>query len=233
MILLSIQTPFLSPRILRSVLPGLIALTFAFLAAGCASNDNSSGDASMPSTTRTQARLHDSAADAAALRSKIPPTPTTAASPLTTASAGGSCDVPDFESSFLIRINQYRAKGANCHTAGQFDPARPLVWNVLLLQAATGHSQEMAAKNYFSHTSLDGRTMLNRINATGYIWSSIGENIAASSSTVIAVVDGWMASDNHCATIMKTTFRDVALTCVASSTNKYGAYWTMDVGAPR
>ena len=141
--------------------------------------------------------------------------------------------MPDLESSFLTRINQYRAKGANCHTAGQFESARPLVWNALLQQAAIGHSQEMAAKNYVSHTSLDGRTMFNRISATGYAWSSIGENIAASDSTVIAVVDGWMASDSHCANVMKTTFRDVALTCVASSTSKYGAYWTMDVGTPR
>ena len=141
--------------------------------------------------------------------------------------------MPDFESSFLIRINQYRAKGANCHTAGQFESARPLVWNALLQQAATGHSQEMATKNHFSHTSLDGRTLFNRITTTGYAWSSVGENIATSDSTVIAVVDGWMASDNHCANVMKATFRDVALTCVASSTGKHGAYWTMDVGTPR
>ena len=232
MIFIPIQTTFFSLRILRSALPGqsaltaVIAPTFALLAAGCASTDNLSGGA--------QARLHDSPADVAALRPRTPPTPTTAASPLTMpASAGGSCGLPDFESSFLTRINQYRAKGANCRTAGQFEPAQPLVWNVLLQQAAIGHSQEMAAKDYFSHTSLDGRTMLNRINATGYVWSSIGENIAASKSTVIAVVDGWMASDNHCANLMKAAFRDVALACVVSPASKYGAYWTMNVGTPR
>ena len=179
-------------------------------------------------------KRRDSTADVAALRSGKPPNAKTAASPPTPPdSASVSCGVPDFESSFLTRINQYRAKGANCHTAGQFGPAQPLVWNALLQQAASGHSQEMATKNYLSHTSLDGRTMLARINATGYAWSGIAENIAGSDSTVIAVIDGWMASDNHCANLMKAAFRDVALTCVASPASKYGAYWTMDVAAPR
>lgn len=228
------QTMFFSRCTFRPALTGLSALTMAFLAAGCASNGHPSAGASMPDATRAHARSHDSAADVVAIRSTNPLAPETAASPLgAPSSAGASCGVPDFESSFLTRINQYRAKGANCRTAGQFEAARPLVWNAMLHQAATGHSQEMATKNHFSHTSLDGRTMLNRINATGYNPSAIGENIAASDSTLIAVVDGWMASDHHCANVMKAAFRDVALTCVASSNGKYAAYWTMDVGTPR
>ena len=91
----------------------------------------------------------------------------------------------------------------------------------------------MATKNYFSHTSLDGRTMVSRINATGYVWSTIGENIAAGYPTVNAVVDGWMASDGHCANIMNAAFQDVGLACVASSTSTYRTYWTMDAGKPR
>ena len=56
----------------------------------------------------------------------------------------------------------------------------------------------MATQNYFSHTSADGRTLADRINATGYAWSALGENIAAGYPSVNAVVDGWMASDGHC-----------------------------------
>jgi len=91
----------------------------------------------------------------------------------------------------------------------------------------------MAEKNYFSHTSQDGRTMVDRINATGYVWSTIGENIAAGYSTVNAVVDGWMASDGHCANIMNPNFKDVSLACVSSSTSTYRTYWTMDFGKQR
>ena len=132
-----------------------------------------------------------------------------------------------------MRINQYRAAGASCRTAGQFAPAQALAWNTLLTQAATGHSQDMAAHNYFSHTSQDGRTMADRINATGYLWNTIGENIAAGYSTVNAVVDGWMASDGHCANLMNPNFMEMGLACIASSTSTYPTYWTMDAGRQR
>jgi uncharacterized protein YkwD len=141
--------------------------------------------------------------------------------------------LPDFQSSVLTRINLYRAAGASCRTAGQFASAQALVWNALLLQAALGHSQDMATNDYFSHTSLDGRTMADRVNATGYSWSALGENIAAGYSTAETVVDGWMASDGHCANLMNPNFRDVGVACVASSTSKYRSYWTMDAGRQR
>jgi len=92
----------------------------------------------------------------------------------------------------------------------------------------------MATRNYFSHTSADGRTMVNRIEATGYAWSALGENIAAGYPSVNAVVDGWMASDGHCANLMNPSFRDIGFACVAgTSTSSYRTYWTLDLGKPR
>jgi len=141
--------------------------------------------------------------------------------------------LPDFQASLLARLNQYRAAGASCGSAGSFAPAQALAWNDRLLQAASGHSQDMASRNYFSHTSADGRTMVDRINATGYAWRSLGENIAAGYPSVNAVVDGWMASDGHCANIMNPGFRDVGVACVTSTTSTYRTYWAMDAGAQR
>jgi uncharacterized protein YkwD len=156
-----------------------------------------------------------------------------AAPPPAPSSAAADCGFPDFQASALARINQYRAAGASCRTAGQFAAAPPVVWNDLLLQAATGHSQDMAAADYFSHTSQDGRSLVDRINATGYRWSTIGENIAAGYATVDEVIDGWMSSDGHCANLMKPEFKDVGLACVASSTSTYRSYWTLDAAKPR
>ena len=151
------------------------------------------------------------------------PTPT----PTTT-----SCNLPDFQASLLARVNQYRAAGASCRSAGQFAPALPLSWNAQLEQAAAGHSIDMATQNYFSHSSLDGRTMADRINATGYLWRNLGENIAAGYPTVNAVVDAWMSSDGHCANIMNLAFQEVGVACVPSSTSTYSSYWTMNLGRP-
>ncbi|NUT93906.1 MAG: CAP domain-containing protein, partial [Saccharothrix sp.] len=60
-------------------------------------------------------------------------------------------------------------------------------------KSARGHSEDMAAHNYFSHTSQDGRTFADRIKAAGYP-SPGAENIAAGQRTPEAVVKGWMES---------------------------------------
>jgi len=92
----------------------------------------------------------------------------------------------------------------------------------------------MVAKNYFSHTSLDGRSPFDRISATGYQWWSVGENISANPASVNAVIDAWMASPGHCANIMNPNFRDAGLACVAGgSSNTYRLYWTLDLAQPR
>jgi uncharacterized protein YkwD len=92
----------------------------------------------------------------------------------------------------------------------------------------------LAAQNYFSHTSADGRTLADRVNATGYAWSSLGENIAAGYPTVNAVMDGWIASPGHCANLMNAGFAEVGVACVPGRAgDTYSTYWTMDLGRPR
>ena len=51
-------------------------------------------------------------------------------------------------------------------------------WDERLFEAARGHSEDMAAQGYFSHTSLDGRSFSQRITDAGYIWNTCSENIA-------------------------------------------------------
>ncbi len=146
------------------------------------------------------------------------------------AQASATCGLSDFAASALARINQVRAAGATCGTRGSFAPALPLRWNGLLTQAAASHSADMAAKDYFSHTSADGRSMADRVNATGYAWSSLGENIAAGYATVDSVIDGWMRSDGHCANLMNPAFDEVGLACAAAAAGgRYGHYWTQDL----
>jgi len=156
------------------------------------------------------------------------------ATPNPAPSATSTCGLADFEASVIARVNQLRAAGASCGSAGSFGPAAPLTWDDRLAQAADAHSQDMATLNYFSHTSQDGRTLGDRITETGYEWSSVGENIAAGQATVNEVMDAWMDSDGHCANIMKPTFTEIGMACVpGTSSNTYNSYWTMNLGTPR
>ena len=175
----------------------------------------------------------DAAAPAAGTVTSVAPAASSpAATPAT--STGSTCNLPDFRASVLARINQVRASGANCGADGNFGAAAPLTWNDKLTVAAEGHSQDMAAKNYFSHTSADGRTLADRVSATGYAWSSLGENIAAGYPGVNAVMDGWITSPGHCANLMNAGFVEVGVVCVPGSAgDTFSTYWTMDLGRPR
>ena len=70
-----------------------------------------------------------------------------------------------------------------------------------LTAAAQAHSKDMVDRDYFSHTSPDGKGPGDRAAAAGYPrWS--GENIAAGYPTAAAVVQGWMNSAGHKANIL-------------------------------
>ena len=77
----------------------------------------------------------------------------------TAAGSDATCGLSDFQAAVLARVNQWRASGANCGREGSFGPAPALAWNDLLTRAALGHSQDMAAHNFFDHTGSDGSTL--------------------------------------------------------------------------
>ena len=144
------------------------------------------------------------------------------------------CALPNFQAEMLQRVNALRAAGATCGARGSFTPAGALAWNDALTQATLAHSADMAANDYFSHTSRDGSTLGQRVTRAGYTWGLVAENIAAGQTSVQAVIAGWTASDGHCANLMNPGLRDIGVACVpGSATARYGRYWTMNLATPR
>lgn len=142
-----------------------------------------------------------------------------------------SCNIAAFAESMLQAVNQARATGRYC--GATYYPAVPaLAWNAPLTEAAVGHAIDMAANNYFSHTSLDGRTFVARIAAAGYSGTSLAENIAAGAANVDAVISQWLASSGHCANIMSASYQDFGAACGSGATSTYGTYWVQDFGSP-
>ena len=211
----------ISPDVVMSRRSALVGAFISILACAALTSCGGGGDAA-------------SAPPPAALPASpaLPP----AASPASPAppQATATCGLPDFATTALARVNQWRAIGANCGTSGTFGPAPALTWNDTLTLAATGHSQDMVTHNFFSHTGFNGSTLANRVDAVGYAWSGLGENIAAGQPSVDSVVDGWIASPGHCANIMNPSFVHMGLACVRGGAgNTYPTYWTMDLGQPR
>lgn len=82
-------------------------------------------------------------------------------------------------------------------------------YDARLDRAAQKHAQDMVDNNYFSHTSQDGRSHLDRIAAEGYNAVYAGENIAARQQTNEQVLDAWMQSpDGHRELILDESLPD-------------------------
>lgn len=163
----------------------------------------------------------------------VTPSPTPTPPPVTPGTRL-TCSIPNFQADMLEAVNARRAAGASCGTQGQFPPAAALTWNAALTQAAAGHSEDMVANNFFSHTGSNGSNVGDRATAAGYNWRTVGENIAAGQSSIAQVVDGWMKSDGHCANLMNAAYRDIGVACVAGNANtRYRTYWTQNFGMAR
>jgi uncharacterized protein YkwD len=162
------------------------------------------------------------------------PAPAHAATPVVPGPApAGTCGLASFEEAVLTRVNAVRARGANCGSAGRFGPAPPLVWNPLLARTAERHAQDMAARNFFSHTGSDGHELRQRADAVGYRWRTLAENIAGGRGTVDGVVDQWLGSPGHCANLLNPRLMEVGVACVRGGPRStYGFYWTMALGTP-
>ena len=125
----------------------------------------------------------------------------------------------------LDLINTARAEPRQCGTQA-FTATAPLSWNDTLAGAANSHTRNMANGNFFDHLDPDGRTPGDRAELAGYIAKNIGENIAAGLDTPRKVVDGWLASPGHCATLMNPQFRDLGAAYAMDPKSDAGIYWT-------
>jgi uncharacterized protein YkwD len=145
--------------------------------------------------------------------------------------AAQTCGLTNFQQALMTRVNQVRASSRTCGSL-TYAAAAPLRWNTKLFNAAAGHSADMAANNYFSHTSRDGRTFSQRITNAGYAWSNAGENIAAGQTSVDQVMTAWVNSPGHCANLMNKNYTEVGVSCVKNDSSTYKYYWTMELARP-
>src|SRR5437764_12046280 len=93
-------------------------------------------------------------------------------------------------------------------------------------------SFDMGARNYFAHTSLDGRSPTQRMFDAGYpafgTWT--GEDLAAGYTTTGDVLNGWIASPAHYAVLVNPQYHAIGVGRGYATGSTYGWYWTADFG---
>ncbi|WP_433264133.1 CAP domain-containing protein [Actinosynnema sp. CS-041913] len=93
-----------------------------------------------------------------------------------------------------------------------------------VVRAAQGHSDDMSARDYFSHETPEGVDFAARMRAAGYPEPG-GENIAKGQRTPEAVMRAWMNSDGHRRNILNCRFAVIGVGLAAD-----GWYWTQNFG---
>jgi uncharacterized protein YkwD len=130
----------------------------------------------------------------------------------------------------------------NSERAAASPTCAALTMNDKLIVAAQGQSQDMAEKDFFSHTNPESSlaTVGKRTAAAGYSGSLLGENIAAGYKTPAAVMAGWMNSSGHRANILNCAYTEIGVGYYYQADDQplsgnswpFYYYWTQDFGRP-
>jgi uncharacterized protein YkwD len=121
------------------------------------------------------------------------------------------------EKRVMTLVNKRRAK-AGCGAVRYNQP---------LYRASSRHSNDMARKDYFSHTGADGSTPWKRAERAGYKRAT-AENLAAGQRTADEVVQAWMDSPAHRANLLDCDHRAIGVAMARGGS--YGIYWTQMFG---
>jgi uncharacterized protein YkwD len=98
---------------------------------------------------------------------------------------------------------------------------QPLTIDSRLAAAAQAKAEDMAANNYWAHTSPDGKTPWTFITGSGYQYRSAGENLAYGFANADQSIAGWMASPEHRNNMLNAAYQNVGFG-VASASNYLG-----------
>src|SRR2546425_7558376 len=133
---------------------------------------------------------------------------------------GASLD--SVEQDLVARVNGFRAARG----------LAKLAVSDTLTAAAKWMSVDMGTRNYFAHTSLDGRSPTQRMADAGYpafgTWT--GEDLAAGFTTTADVLNGWINSPAHYAVLVNPQYHAIGVGRGYTTGSTYGWYWTADFG---
>ena len=119
--------------------------------------------------------------------------------------------VSNFETEVVRLVNQIRSQNG----------LKPLTQDWQLSRVARVKSQDMADKNYFSHTSPTYGSPFDMMKSFGISYKTAAENIATGQKTPQSVVNAWMNSSGHRKNILNPSFTTIGVGYVAK-----GNIWT-------
>jgi uncharacterized protein YkwD len=179
-------------------LPALAAfalLFFAFAPAATAQQDSSRPVARLIGAATVRERVASNASPSASSARGAARGTTESVRP-----SSGGFSANSFELRAFALVNEER------RSRGQ----EPLRWDAEVARVARAHSENMARRNFFSHTSPDGANYVSRAAAAGVTgWRALAENIAYNQGfqdPAAFAVERWMQSAKHRENILRNAF---------------------------
>lgn len=99
-----------------------------------------------------------------------------------------------------------------------------LKWSDAAATSARLHCEDMAAQNYFSHYSLDGRSPGDRMKQQGIQWLGWGENICAGYRSGFEAYNGWVNSSGHRKGMLESAMVYLGVGFAVNSNSTYFIY---------
>lgn len=93
--------------------------------------------------------------------------------------------------------------------------------NPLLTKAAQAKADDMATRNYWSHNTPDGQAPWIFVEATGYQFQSLAENLAYGFDDSSETIKGWLNSPSHRDKLLSNDYQEVGFG-IAESQNYLG-----------
>lgn len=125
-----------------------------------------------------------------------------------------------YEKQILVLVNAERQK-AGCE---------PVRLDRRVQAAARAHARDMAARNYYEHTSPEGKGAGDRMRKAGYPTGAWGENIHKGPKGPKTAMRDWMRSPGHRTNILNCAYKDFG---AGVSLKANGPWWVQNFGTKR
>ena len=132
----------------------------------------------------------------------------------------------------LDLVNDARTHQRRCGRK-RMSATQPLTLSPVLTRAAAAHAADMAKNNFMGHRGSDGSDAGERVRRAGYVWRSVGENVAAGQPDAETVVKAWLDSPGHCENIMSPNFSEMGVAFAAAPQSELRILWAQEFAAPQ
>lgn len=105
----------------------------------------------------------------------------------------------------------------------------------VLDRVAQKHAEDMLKRGYFSHLNPDGKTVRERAQREGYLWRTLGENLAEGQTRIEQLLANWRDSPPHRAVLLDPEMEELGLGMARGRDGRgqLRIVWVLVAGAPR